>query len=245
MKLITNKETPWLCYKDPNSNLIWWVHSKCACSFYKTIFERLQWIKTTSDKIDWDNNVVFGHIRDPLTKHRIGIVEWFYFTKNQQLLTENFNNAAFFRMLSEIAYLDFHSMSILEHLGPDNSARMHWIPIDTGNNHVTETLEFVASYTELDPEFLHWAANLQPIHVSTDFKKQCNQKLLEIEPTPLIIKSLEYDTWLYDSVSKKNFEPKNYSNRITELKKQGLSQHQAEEQADQEVASGQYMQWNK
>lgn len=244
MKLVTNENTPWLCYTDPNSNLVWWVHSKCACSFYKIIFRKLGWIESNSaeSKI-WQDKIVFSHIRDPLVKHRIGIIEWFYFTKNIKLLQDNFENEKFFQMLSEIAYLDIHSMSIRDHLGSEKSSKIHWIPIDTNANHVEETINFIEQHTKIDLESKNFIMNLRPIHVSTDFKKQCNQKLLKIPPTPLIVKSLEHDRYLYDLVTRKNFEPSNYSNRISELKKQGLSQTQAEAQADLEVESGEYLQW--
>ena len=96
MNIVTNAETPWLCLKDPKSKLVYWVHSKCACSFYKKIFAKLNWTETTTTDIDWENDVVFSHIRDPLVKHRIGIIEWFYHHNSEKLLKDNFDNDQFF-----------------------------------------------------------------------------------------------------------------------------------------------------
>ena len=59
-----------------------------------------------------------------------------------------------------------------------------------------------------------------------------------------ILRYLNYDMNLYALITDRyGFEPKNYQTRIGELKSQGLSQAQAEEIADQEVANGEYLFW--
>lgn len=244
MKLVTNEDTPWMCIKDPNSNLVYWVHSKCACSFYKRIFRRLGWKIITTKEIDWDKNVVFSFIRDPLKKHRLGIIEWFYYFSKAHLLEENANNRDFFEMISNIVYMDIHSMSIKEHLGEKNASKIIWIPIDDPNtNHVNETVKLIELHSSIEEDVKQWALNLPPYHISEGFKKECNLKLMAIPPTPLVVKSLEYDQMLYDKAIKKDFEPENYSMRIAELQNNGLSQQQAEQQADAEVESGEYLNW--
>ena len=245
MNIVTNAETPWLCLKDPESKLVYWVHSKCACSFYKKIFAKLNWTETTTTDIDWENDVVFSHIRDPLVKHRIGIIEWFYQNNSEKLLKDNFDNNQFFLLLSQATYLDIHSMSIFDHLGKEKSSKIKWIPLDTNVNHVKETVELIEQYATIADNTKEQLLNLAPYHVSTGFKKWCNEKILRIPPTPLIIKSIEYDRWLYDTVTKKNFEPANYSQQIKYLKSQGLTQQQAEQQADNDVQTGNYLNWNK
>ena len=148
--LFKNSTTPWECFKDTKSNLVYFVHSKCACTFYKQLFSKLNWKKFVSVDIDWNTHVVFSHIRDPLTKHRTGIIEWFYYNNKIDLLYKNSENSNFFTMLSEIAYLDTHSLSIYEHLG-ENSKLVSWIPIDQpGVDHVQQTFNLIEQQHSID-----------------------------------------------------------------------------------------------
>jgi hypothetical protein len=242
--LFKNSTTLWECFKDTKSNLVYFVHSKCACTFYKQLFSKLNWKKFVSVDIDWNTHVVFSHIRDPLTKHRTGIIEWFYYNNKIDLLYKNSENSTFFTMLSEIAYLDTHSLSIYEHLG-ENSNLVSWIPIDQpGVDHVQQTFNLIEQQHSIDNTVKQWFKNLPPLNVSTGFKKQCVDKLKELPPTPLIIKSIEHDNWLYDRVTKKNFEPVNYSKRINYLKSLGMTQKDAKSHADHDVETGLFLNWD-
>lgn len=242
--LVKNSTTPWLCLKDTESNLVYFVHSKCACSFYKQLFFKLNWKEISSVDIDWNNHIVFSHIRDPLTKHRTGIIEWFYHNDKIDVLHENSKNLNFFTMLSQISYLDHHSLSIHEHLG-GNSELVNWIPIDQpGVDHVQQTFDLIEQHHAINNTVKTWFRNLPPLNVSTGFKKQCVDKLMQLPPTPLIIKSIEHDNLLYDRVTKKNFEPMKYSKRIDYLKSLGMTQKDAESHADQDVETGNYLNWN-
>ena len=241
---VTNQQTPWVVYRDPGSQLVYFVHSKCACSFYKKLFEQLNWQLDTTASIDWDNDLVFSYIRDPLIKHRMGIIEWFYYNNKIQLLQDNYDNRDFFQMLSEIVYLDMHSMSLYEHLG-ENIFKMHLIPIDVPTiNHKKATIELIKTHSDISPQTIQWFLDLPPQYVSVGFKRNCIDQLLTHEPNSLIVKSLEYDQHVYDTVSKMpGFEPTTYPIRIQQLLNSGLSQRQAEEIADTEVANGQYLNW--
>ena len=245
-KLILNNTTPWACFRDGSGPLVYFLNSKCACSFYKKLFNKLNWQVCTTDDIDWNTDIVFSYIRDPIQRHRMGIIEWFYFFKQEELLTKNFDNATFFQLISEAVYLDIHSMSIYEHLG-ENSLTVNWIPVDQPTvNHRNTTLELIEKYSSITDEDKRWFLELAPQHVSGKFKKACINKLLLIPPTSLIIKSIEFDQYLYDRVTKpKNFEPENYQYRIAQLLSSGLSQFDAEKIADQEVAVGQYQNWEQ
>jgi hypothetical protein len=174
----------------------------------------------------------------------MGIIEWFFYFKQVELLTTNFNNDPFFQLLSEITYLDIHSMSIYEHLG-NNSSKIIWIPIDQPTvNHSMVTLSLIEKYSTIPEDIKKWFLKLPPQHVSGKFKKGCINKLLSIPPTPLILKSIEVDQYLYDQVTKPiNFEPDNYQIRIQQLKLTGLPQIDAEKIADQEVLLGKYQNW--
>jgi hypothetical protein len=242
--IVKNATTPWLCLRDPGSKLVYFVHSKCANTFYKQLFLKLGWKECTTSEIDWDYNIVFSYIRDPLEKHRIGIIEWFYYEDKIDILKNNADDLDFFTMLSKISFLDCHSMSIYEYLG-DNSALVKWIPIDQSTiNHKQLTIELLEQYSQINNDIREWFIKLPPFHVSTGFKKECYIKLMKLPVDPLIIKSIEYDRCLYDSVTKKLHEPENYPQRISYLKSLGMSQADAEADADRDVGTGEYLNWN-
>ena len=243
-KLVKNSTTPWLCFRDPNSKLVYFVHSKCACTFYKQLFQKLGWQESTTNDIDWETAVVFSYIRDPLKKHRGGIIQWFYNNNKSDILKNNENSMDFFTMLSRIAYLDHHSLSIYEHLG-ENSRLVNWIPIDYPSiDHKQRTIELLEQYSTIDSDTKTWLENLSPKNVSIGFKKKCVDILMTLPVHPLIIKSIEYDRFLYDRVTKKNFEPASYPRQIDYLKSLGMTQEQAEAHADHDVETGNYINWN-
>lgn len=244
MNLITNDNTPWGCLKDPHANLVYWIHSKCACSFYKQIFAILDWKIIRLDEVNWDRDTVFSYIRDPLVKHRTGIIQWFYHNNKEELLKTNKNNNDFFEMLSTIAWLDWHSMPISDHLSLDKIKKITWIPIDVPEiNHVEQTLELLNKHISIPTSIREQISRISPVNVSTGFKNRCKQKLLAIKPTPMIIKSIEIDRWIYDRSVIKNFEPDTYHKYIEKLKLSGLSQLLAEKIADRDVESGEYLNW--
>jgi hypothetical protein len=244
--IVKNADTPWSCYADPKSNLIYFIHSKCACSFYKWIFRTLGWQTCTVNDIDWDSSLVFSYIRDPLVKQRIGIIEWFYYNHCEHLLEQNFDDDKFFQLLAEIVYIDHHSMSIYEHLG-DKSQKIKWIPIDQPDiNHKQLTLDLIKQYSTITEELELRVLDAAAMNVSTGFKKMCNEKILNLPVHPLIIKSLEYDQCLYDNIVKPSgFEPEYFQIRVKKLEATGLSNLDAQKVADAEVESGKYLKWNK
>ena len=244
-KIVRNENTPWKCYKDPQSSLVYFVHSKCACTFYKRLFVKLNWQVCTVNDIDWDSNLIFSYIRNPLIKQRVGIIEWFYFNNCEYLLEQNYEDNNFFKLLSEIAYIDHHSLSIYEHLG-NKSQLVHWIPMDQPNiDHKQKTVDLIKQYSTIDEKTELWFLSQPPYHISSGFKKSCNDRLIKLPVHPMIIKSIEYDQSLYDSVTKPHgFEPENFQTQIKQLIESGLTQLDAEIIADAEVKSGEYLQWN-
>ena len=242
--LIKNTTTPWLCFKAPESPLFYFLHSKCASTFYRQLLVRLGWKYCTTSDINWETDIVFSHIRDPLKKHRIGIIEWFYHNNKEALLTQNSKDSDFMLMLSKIAYLDHHSLSIYEHLG-ERSQHIIWIPIDVIEiDHKQLTIELLQQHVKIDTETQDWFKNLPMNNESTGIKKQLFQELMQLPIDPLITNSIEYDRCLYDNVTKTNYEPENYARRIGYLKSLGMSQEQAEQHADRDVETGEYLNWN-
>ena len=237
--LVHNRDTPWLCLRHPMQDIFYWVHSKCACSYYKNILSRLLWKRCTTKDISWGQSKVFSHIRDPIKKHRTGLIEYFYYHKCQHILRDNENNDDFWLMLSRAPWLDVHSMSIWEHLG-EKSDLVNWIPIDKPDfSHLDSTLDYIG-FTD-DRSLMY----KQPvINASTGFKKECVNRLLGISPDPLITKYLEQDQQIYDFVIRDpGFEPMKYQQKLSELLRQGVTREFAESILDQDVATGAYLDW--
>jgi len=211
------------------------------------LFSKLGWIECTTADVDWKNDIVFSHIRDPLEKHRIGIIEWFYANKMENILDKNKADINFFTMLSRIAYLDVHSLSIYDHLG-DNSNLVNWIPIDCADiNHKQKTIEFIENTLRVDSSIRDWFLSVPPVYKSTGVKKEYFNRLMRLSVDPLIIKSIEYDRYLYDqaiSMPPHVRTGESYQLRVAQLLDQGLSQVSAEEIADQEVTNNEYLKWN-
>ena len=179
-----------------------------------------------------------------MKKQRIGLIEWFYFNEKVKVHEQNANNLDFFIMLSCAVYLDFHSMSIYEHLG-DRAKLVKWIPIDLPTvDHKQKTIELISQESHIDDIIKEWFLTLLPCHVTTGFKKECYNKLMQLPVHSLIVKSIDFDRCLYDDVTiEPGFEPDNYQDRIEQLEETGYTNTQAQEIADVEVANGQFLKW--
>jgi hypothetical protein len=66
------------------------------------------------------------------------------------------------------------------------------------------------------------------------------------EETPgEILRFIDFDRCLYGQVlDYYGFEPNNYRQRVDQLRLTGLTELEAQNIADQEVASGKYLEWN-
>lgn len=238
--IVTNALTPWACLKHPDRDLFYWVHSKCACSFYKNLLRQLGWIDCTTLDIKWGTSKVFSHIRDPRKKHRTGIIEFFYHHGYTAVLKKNYDDDNFWQMLARVSYLDWHSLTVWEHLN-HNIDHVHWIPIDIDRvNHVDSTLDFI-DYTG-DRNALK---KLTKLNVSVGFKKKCVDRLSQIDLDPLLIKYFEKDQQLYDKICRpKDFEPDQYHQKLKNLMSIGIDQIAAEKILDQQVKDGSYLNWS-
>jgi len=108
-------DSTWVYYRSPTSKLIYFVNYKCASTLYQTWFAKIGWkmIQSPPADIDWKNYYVFSYIRDPLIKHRKGIVE-FFANQNLLLLLESAikYDKQWVYIISNIVALDGHSRTI-------------------------------------------------------------------------------------------------------------------------------------
>jgi hypothetical protein len=233
-----------LCYRHPTLNLVFYPHQKCASSTYKKLFEYQNWVIIDINDIDWTKDKVFAHIKDPLVRHRKGIVEGIceYFPQVQDLFLTPIGA----KFLTNITIIEQHSYTIEIWFGHKNASLVNWIPIDTNLDHVQLTFEFLEKNgapvaDDIKERFL--CAPKENVSKVSEIKLY---NMLMAENTPgEILRYIDFDRCLYAEVLNfYGFEPENYRDRVEQLKSRGLSELEAQASADQEVASGEYLKWN-
>ena len=180
----------WTCLRNPENTHVYFQHSKCACTTYGSYFRERGWQRSGTNQIDWGNDIVFGHIRDPLIKQRKGIVEFFFYFPQFTHLVPTMLDSTFIDLLATIPYLDHHSMSLHDMLG-DNAKLVKWIPIDTSLDHKKYTLDLLGID---DPKFLAAPA----LNRSTDAELQLYNQLTKVETPGQILRYIDYDSVLYE-----------------------------------------------
>jgi hypothetical protein len=244
-KNLLNVKYPMICYKHPTLDLVFYPHQKCASSTYRMLFEEQQWSIIDINDINWGRDKVFAHIRDPLIRHRKGIVEGIcnYYTEFKDL----FLTPLAAKFLVNVTIVESHSYTIEKWLGRDHAVLVNWIPIDTNLDHVAETFKFLeASGAPVQEQVKQWFLEIPKQNVSTP-EELAMYNMIMAEPTPgEILRYLDFDRCLYGEVAGSyGFEPPNYRRRVDQLKSTGLSELQAQQVADDEVATGKYLEWDK
>jgi hypothetical protein len=223
---------------------VYFVHYKCATTLYTQLFDRLGWKKITTKDVNWVFDTVFGHIKNPLIKHRKGIVESFnMYPDMKQVVTSSPEGIKLAAHITSIHPLSATIWSMFEH----NAGKVHWIPLDNGTDHKTATFDFIEKFGDIyiSNETKEWFKNLGTVNESTQEEQDFYNKLISIPTPSVVLRYIDYDQCLYDSIARTNFEPRNYRQRIADLMELGLAESQAQERADQEVASGEYVKWGK
>ena len=234
---LLDHHVPWLCYRSTkNTNLVYFSCNKCASTFYDAFFKKLNWIKTTTQDINWLNDYVFSYIRNPLIRHRKGIVEGCNFFPDMKLIFAGHPERL--RFLANLTSVEAHSYTLHRMLG-DNAKLVHWIPIDTNLDHKKYTLNILAKHNEnIDQKIATWLINSNKINESTVEELELFNQLSSINTPPEILRHLDFDICLYTKVTTPPphiVARKYYAERIQELLNQGLSQEEAEKIVDVEV----------
>jgi hypothetical protein len=237
-KPLLDHHVPWLYYRSPkNAKLIYFSCNKCASTFYDAFFEKLNWTKTNTQDINWSEDRVFSYIRNPLVRHRKGIIEgvFVYFPEMKPVF---FGNPERLRFLANLTSIEAHSYSIHRMLG-DTARHIDWIPIDTDLDHRQYTLDILAEHNEnIDQETANWLINADKANVSTVEESELYNQLCSIKTPPEILRYLDFDICLYNKATTPPphiVAGKYYAERIQELLNQGSSQDEAEKIVDVEV----------
>jgi hypothetical protein len=233
---------PWACWK--SESLIYFPHNKCASTLYDLLFLKLNWKKTTTQDINWSSDTVISHIRSPIVKHYKGIVEGLLFFPEVFDFFKKISNIDSVKFLTCLTSIDPHSYTIYRYLGT-NAINVHWIPLDTRIDHKKTLFEILETNNQPVPQDVQdWFNNLGVVNSATAEERWLYDRLIELPIQPEIKRYIDFDTCLYDRVTKSDhIEPKNYQLRILELKTHGYSQLEAESIADQEVFNGEYLLW--
>lgn len=116
-----------------NGHLVWYRNLKCASTYYEWFFrEQLGWRPMQFREIEWDRNLVFGHIMEPERRWLKGLAEYFHtfapFIDILSLTDEQVKSLVY-----SIPWLDEHSIPYNIALGQYASS-IWWLPMDLGNS---------------------------------------------------------------------------------------------------------------
>jgi len=231
-------DNPWLCYQsDKNANLIYFSCNKCASTYYNKFYENLGWKKITTREINWSEDFVFSYIRNPVVRHRKGIVEGI-FSYFPTMKTVFLNDLDKLKFLANITSIEAHSYSIYRMLGL-NAEKIHWIPIDTPIDHRKETLKILSDHKEeVDQETIQWFLSRPKDNESTPDRIEFYEQLCSIPLPPEILCHLDFDICLYNRATTP--EPHVifldlYKIKIKELIDKGFTQEAAEKIVDVKI----------
>jgi hypothetical protein len=112
--------------------------------FYKNFTKTAGWLPITLNDVNWDYDVVFSYIMDPIQRRHKGISEVIIMTDTVDLLLSNKGN--FGNLIKKLPFLDEHSAS-LHNIYGDNISKINWLFMANDNQiAIRETNEFLAKY---------------------------------------------------------------------------------------------------
>ena len=161
---------PQICLEKDNVVYLW--IPKCACRFFGHNFSRhMGWKKIAFSSINWENQIVFAHINDPIQRRHKAIAE--LIDRNQ--LSEFFlANVGLQKLLTRAMRLDEHSFTYYD-MFQERIWNINWIPLihDYETNiHITE--KFLSSHG-IDIKRHEW--NRELVFPSSEIKKQVENTL--------------------------------------------------------------------
>ena len=92
-------------------NLVYVPVSKCASTYYGTLFENLGWKKLPLYNVDFNSVSAFGIIMDPITRYLKGITEWIWTADLLPSYVGDLENQDLFnRITSKLLFPDYHTL---------------------------------------------------------------------------------------------------------------------------------------
>lgn len=135
--------------------LVYLVTLKCASQFFTAGLARAGWQRSdgrvTVKDIDWNNSVVFGHIRDPIERRHRAILQYLRYLK---LKEQYLDDTRLQRLLAVATRLDRHGYTYHDMYG-DMVWKVDWIPMWYGHNKtVSLTEKFLIRHRVEIPEWI-------------------------------------------------------------------------------------------
>lgn len=231
-------DVPWLCYRsNKNLNLVYFSCNKCASTFYDEFYKKLGWREITTRDINWSEDFVLSYIRNPVVRHRKGIVDGIcnYFPEMKHVFLDNLEKLKF---LANITSIEAHSYSIYRMLGA-SAEEIHWIPIDTALDHRQETLKILSNHDEdVDQETTQWFLFRPKANESSPEKIELYNQLCSVSMPPEIVRYLDFDICIYNKATTPEphvIFPELYKTKIQQLVDKGFTQEEAEKVVDVEI----------
>lgn len=192
--------------KSPTNNLVWYRNTKAASSTYQWLFSELGWTDCETETIDWNKDIVFGHIRDPLTRYRKGLVQFFStampFNQEGQpavKITDILNHPDYLVFVTRLRNIDRHCMTLEYMLGP-LAKKVYWIPMDTEFDHKTHTLDLLQFFGEpLASNLKTWWLDSHDRNVARDIDLEFYRQLEKIPMDSALQRFLDFDQCIYDT----------------------------------------------
>lgn len=124
-------------------NLVYIAILKNASRFYINFFKlQLGWENINIEDIDWDRDVVFAHISNPMDRHVKGIVQ--VAQPFVSIIRRLINSDEFSEILG-FSIVDAHSMPVCIMLG-HHAEKIDWIPLDEEIPSEYLTVKFLEQY---------------------------------------------------------------------------------------------------
>lgn len=112
--------------------------------FYRNLTQTAHWRTVPYDSINWDAQVVFSHIMDPIQRRHKGISETIISTGTRGLLLKNKGN--FDQLIKLVPFLDAHSASLHNIYGPA-VRKINWLLMTADHSvAIKQTDEFLARH---------------------------------------------------------------------------------------------------
>jgi hypothetical protein len=110
-----------------HKNLVYIPFPKHASRSYIHLFANvLGWERTESYHVDWDDDVIFGHLIHPLTRHINGVVQ----ALKQNDLLHLIKLEDFKKLLQTSVFFDQHSYPLTRMLDLEQCYKIEWLLLD-------------------------------------------------------------------------------------------------------------------
>jgi len=206
-------DSTWVYFRSTTAKLMYFVNYKCASTLYRHWFAKIGWevVHLSSDEVDWKNYYVFSYIRNPLIKHRKGVVEFFAKQQLTDLLESTMEvDDRWVNIISNIVDLDGHTRTIRSILGETTPLQIDWIPIDTSFDHKKYTIDLLEMHGEyiLDQHKQQLYSAMR-VNEATTTENKMFEKLMAVSVSDQIINFIDFDQCIYDMVINQDLIEKN------------------------------------